>query len=138
VLRAGVDLADESVWATDPDPVKAVLLRVEGVGRFVRVLLPVHLTGGFAVTFGTWLEVADDATFAEVIDVWWAPQYEQLSLDGRLANDLPLWGLGGSPVTAGVLDPDSTPVILASSDESMQSVLTQSWPHERVLGALPG
>ena len=93
VVSAGIELHDESVWMTDPDPDRAVMLRVEGVGRFVRVLLPVQLHDGFSVTFGTWVDVAGDAQFRDIIDVWWSDRYGSYSFTGSLANDLPLWGL---------------------------------------------
>jgi hypothetical protein len=38
-------------WGND------VLMQVKDVGSFVRVLLPVRLSGGYTVTFGTWLSV---------------------------------------------------------------------------------
>jgi len=137
VVSAGIELHDESVWMTDPDPDRAVMLRVEGVGRFVRVLLPVQLHDGFSVTFGTWVDVAGDAQFRDIIDVWWSDRYGSYSFTGALSNDLPLWGSCGSAVTARVLDPDQTPYIVASADATLQAVLTRSWPHDELLSALP-
>jgi len=41
-------------WGND------VLMQVQGVGAFVRILVPVHLTGGYTVTFGAWLGLHPD------------------------------------------------------------------------------
>jgi hypothetical protein len=33
-----------------------VLMQVEGIGGFVRILVPVKLTGGYRVTYGAWFQ----------------------------------------------------------------------------------
>jgi hypothetical protein len=53
LLEAGATTVDE----LEGDPDKDILLRVEDVGCFVRVLLPVRLSDGFRLTIGTWLKV---------------------------------------------------------------------------------
>ena len=69
---------------------ESVFLSFEGLGSFVRALLPVHLTGGYAVTYGVWIELSpDDAQHA--FDVWFAPSYAELTIDGRLANAIAPW-----------------------------------------------
>jgi hypothetical protein len=121
---------------TETDPWRAVMMQVPDVGDFVRVLLPVQLTGGFTVTFGAWLGVSRD-DFLRAFKMWWAPEYSRLRLDGLLANAIPPWGLLGEPVEAGVRDPDETPYCERSSSRELARVLNDEWPHEDVLAALP-
>ncbi len=112
------------------------MMQVPNVGGFVRVLLPVHLTDGYTVTFGTWLGVHPD-DLNRAFKVWWEPEYEDLQLDGRLANALPTWGLLGAPATTVVQDNDATPYVVHSSDPILSRVLAEEWSHEEVLARLP-
>jgi hypothetical protein len=128
------DLPD--TWLSHGDPVSSVLLQVPEEGGFVRCLLPVHLTGGYRVTFGVWLAIHPD-DLRRTYEVWWEDTYADLRLDGRLANGLPGWGLLGAPATAAVRDVDHTPYLVASTDPVLARVLTDEWPHEPVLAALP-
>lgn len=123
-------------WMTKKDPSRAVMMQVPGVGAFVRVLLPVRLTGGFTVTFGLWLGVHPD-DLQRAVALWWEPDYPTLRLDGVLANAIPPWGLLGEPVEAGVRDPDETPYCERSTSHDLARVLNDEWPHEDVLAALP-
>ena len=50
-------------WGGDP------FLAIRGVGFFLRVILPVQLTDGFSVAFGTWLEIADE-DFRHAWQIW--------------------------------------------------------------------
>lgn len=83
-------------WMSHGDPNSSVMMQVPSVGPFVRVLLPVSLTGGFTVTFGVWLLVHPD-DLARAYRIWWEPQYADLVLDGWLANALPGLGTAGCP-----------------------------------------
>jgi len=137
VLRSSDQDRAPGTWKTDEDPSAAVMMMVPELGAFVRALLPIHLTGGHTVTFGVWVGVhADDLNRA--FDSWWAPEYVNLTLEGRLANALPSWQVFGAPVSLAVTDPDATPICVASTDKALQSVLTREWDHESVLAALPG
>ncbi len=118
------------------DASSSVMLQVPGVGPFVRVLLPVTLTGGDTLTFGVWLglQPADmHRAFAE----WWAPSYPQLVLEGRIGNDVQPWGLLAKLATAVVKNPDETPYLASSSDALTHRVLTEPRDHDEVLAALP-
>ena len=117
-------------WGHDP------LLQVQGVGAFVRVLLPVRLSGGFTLTLGTWLAV-DPTRLGEVWELWWTDAYAGLVLDGYLANAIPPWGdaLLGSLATAVVRDPTQVPYVERSEREILQRVLLTEWPHEEILAA---
>jgi hypothetical protein len=118
-------------WGND------VLLQVQGVGAFVRVLLPIHLTGGYTITVGTWLGVHPD-DLRRAWEVWWEPEYAALRFEGYLANAVPPWGedVLARPATAGVRDENQAPYISSSEDRLLSSVLQDEWPHEPILVAL--
>lgn len=131
VLDVPRDEREGRTWGND------VLMRVDGVGSFVRVLVPVHLTGGHSFAFGAWLGVHPDL-LRKAYDVWWEPEYEDLVLEGHLANMLPPWQEQtlGRPLRATVRTADEIPYAASSSDEFLQRILTTEWSHEEVLGAL--
>jgi hypothetical protein len=114
-----------------------VLMQVQGVGAFVRVLVPIHLSGGYTVTFGAWLGVHPDE-LRRAYEVWWEPAYADLVLDGHLANMLPPWESQtlAQPLRVSVREIDSVPVAESSTDAFVQSLLTDEWSHEEVLAAL--
>jgi hypothetical protein len=118
-------------WGND------VLMQVQGVGAFVRVLIPVRLTGGYTVTFGAWLSVSPE-DLRHAWEVWWQPEYSQLRLNGELANMLPGWERDTylKSLQAAVLDPEKAPYAVDSSDTFMRSLLTKEWAHEPVLNAM--
>lgn len=118
------------------DPTTAVMMQVPDLGAFVRVLLPVALVGGDTITFGVWLGVhPDDLRLA--FETWWEPDYADLVLDGRIANDVQPWGLLARPAHAVVRDPNQTPYLTSSEDTMTHDVLTKEWPHAEVIDALP-
>ena len=112
-------------------------MQVQGVGAFVRVLVPTHLSGGYTVTFGAWLGVHPD-DLRRAYEVWWTDAYADLVLEGRLANMLPPWESEtyAKPMLVAVRDPDAVPYAVGSTDDFLQSVLTEEWPHEAVLSAI--
>ncbi|MDQ3480518.1 MAG: DUF2199 domain-containing protein [Actinomycetota bacterium] len=120
----------DRTWGRDP------LLQVQGIGAFVRVLLPIQLTGGFSLTVGTWLSV-DPASLREVWEVWETPAYAELVLEGHLANAVPPWGqkVLGIVGVATVRDPTKWPYIQRSDAPSFQNILSTEWPHDAILGA---
>ncbi|WP_211129038.1 hypothetical protein, partial [Sinomonas albida] len=63
------------------------MMQVNGVGAFVRALLPVRLSGGYSVTSGVWVAI-DPSELQSVFEVWWKPEYVQLRLNGYLANEV--------------------------------------------------
>jgi len=126
----------EGTWMSHADANQSVMMMVPNVGTFVRVLVPVHLTGGYTVTFGAWLGVHPD-DLQRAFSVWTSPSYVDLRLEGRLANALPAWDVFAVPAEAAVKDPDHTPYLVGSSDSVLSEVLTQEWPHETILSGLP-
>ncbi len=131
VLDIPEDERAERTWGND------VLMAVRDVGSFVRIVVPVRLSGGYTVTFGAWLGVhPDDVRRAH--EVWESPDYSTLELDGRLANMLPSWEEQsyGRPLRARVRHVDEVPYAVESADADLQRILTDEWPHESVLAAI--
>jgi hypothetical protein len=112
------------------------MMLVPDLGGFIRALLPVQLTGGYTVTFGVWVGVHPD-DLKRAFDVWWAPEYTDLRIRGRLANALPGWDVFGVEVDLAVTDPDATPYCVDSPDSKLRAVMTSYWDHELILSALP-
>jgi hypothetical protein len=123
-------------WLSHESAERSVMMQIPGVGAFLRALLVVRLTGGYAVTCGVWAGVHHD-DLQRAFRVWWEPEYENLRLDGALANSVPPWGLLAAPVTLAVRDPDHTPYCVSSSDAMLSRVLGQEWPHSDVLDLFP-
>jgi hypothetical protein len=109
---------------------------VQGVGAFVRVLLPIRLTDGYTLTVGTWLAI-DPSRLHAVWEMWETTRYESLVLDGFLANEIPPWGAEvlGAPSTAIVRDPEQVPYLSSSSQPDLSAILRRDWPHEVILAA---
>ncbi|MFY9557479.1 MAG: DUF2199 domain-containing protein [Blastocatellia bacterium] len=118
-------------WGND------VLMQVEGVGGFVRILVPIKLTGGYTVTYGAWLSV-DSADLRRAWEVWQDCSYEQLRLKGVLANMLPGWENETyvKPLEVAVINVQHTPYAIDSPDDFMRRVIKDEWPHEFVLAAI--
>jgi hypothetical protein len=114
-------------WGGDP------FLAIKDVGFFLRVLMPVELTDGFAVEFGTWLETdADD--FRTAWQTWNFPEYKDLVVQGYIANTIAPWDkFGHSLVTAVVREPDRVPFVIADGNAELETVMGTTWPHARVL-----
>jgi hypothetical protein len=114
-------------WGGDP------FLAIKDVGFFIRVLLPIRLTDGFAVDFGTWLEV-DAPDFRQAWRTWNFPEYSDLSISGYLDNEIaPLGALPHVLVTVAVRDPAAVPYVASSDDPAITRLLTETLPHAEVL-----
>jgi len=136
VLHAADPPVPEVTWMSHADAGTSVMMQVDGLGAFVRALLPVRLTGGYAVTYGLWIAIHPD-DLLHAFEVWWAPEYAQLRLHGRLAHDVPPWPTLGAEVEIAVTDPDVLPYCVTSSDSTLSRVLSEEWEHESVLSTLP-
>ncbi len=108
------------------------LIAVRNMGDFVRVLLTARLTGGYEFVFGCWIGVPADE-FEQARKIWNAPEYSQLVLHGRLANEIRPWpGMLGAPLTARPRAEDELPYVEASDDPQLQRVLEEAWPHSEI------
>ncbi len=112
-------------WGND------VLMQVQGVGAFVRVLIPIRLVGGYTLTYGAWLSV-HPVDLRRAWEVWVTPAYEELRLSGMMANRLPGWEAEsyGTPAVAAVLNVDHAPYVVESPDAFLRRVITDEWPHD--------
>jgi hypothetical protein len=114
------------------------MVGARGVGVFVRVLLPVMLTGGYRITYGTWLALMNQDDFNRVRSLWHAPQYPSLVLDGVLGNAIEPWGRPlMTHARVAVRDTKQVPYVEAIHDENMSNVLTNTWSRSWVLSAIP-
>ncbi|CAM5585913.1 DUF2199 domain-containing protein [Streptomyces avidinii] len=114
------------------------LLRVDGVGCFVRCLLGVRLTHDTELVLGAWVQV-DDATLRRAHDLWEQPGYADLVVRGTFANRIQPWGdtLLGAEVTAKVADPAELPCVVEVHRPAAARVLTQTWDRDHVLSRFP-
>ncbi|WP_436530944.1 DUF2199 domain-containing protein [Actinoplanes sp. HUAS TT8] len=147
--RAALDPADFDIRSTDPDPILALsdeeraavqggrsLRLAEGVGAFVRCLMPVRLTGGSRVTYSVWLEI-DPEALRHAREVWQAPAYADLAFTGTVANAIKPWApIYGEPATAEVQDADSLPYLVASEGTLLWRVLNEEWDRDEVLSRI--
>ena len=84
-------------WLSHESPeASVVMMRIPGVGPFIRALLVVRLVAGYAVTYGVRVGV-HRGDLQRAFRVWWEPEYQNLRLDGALANSVPPWGLLAAP-----------------------------------------
>ena len=141
-----VEFAIRSTWpdalmALPPEEREATwgngnLRRAEGLGAFVRCLMPVHLTGGDTVDFSAWLEVDDDQ-LRHAHQIWNTPEYAALQLSGRVANGIKPWtDLLGTPGRAEVRSPASIPFLVADEGTPLHRVLHDEWDRDDVLSRI--
>ena len=123
-------------WLSQGSPESSVMMQIPGAGPFVRALVPVRLTGGHTVTYGAWIGIHPD-DLQRAFRVWWKPEHKDLRLNGVLANSIQPWGLLAAPVSLAVRDAQQTPYCVSSLDPLLSRVMSEDWPHENVLQALP-
>jgi hypothetical protein len=115
------------IWGGDP------FIAIKDVGFFIRVIVPVRLSDGYSVDFGTWLEVFSE-DFRTAWQTWNFPEYKDLVLEGYLANDISPWGkLPHALVKATVREMSQVPYATSSDDELVTRILGETWPHADVL-----
>ena len=123
------EIRDEllDTWGDDP------FFAIKDVGFFVRVILPVKLTDGFSVNFGTWLEChAED--FRRAWQTWNFPEYKDLEFEGYVGNDIAPWPrFPHALVKATVRDMADVPYLTSSQNEVITRILAETWPHDDVL-----
>ena len=114
-------------WGDDP------FLAIKDIGFFVRVILPVKLTDGFAVNFGTWLEInAED--FRKAWQMWNFPEYADLEFQGYVANEIEPWKpFPHALVKATVREMEQVPYLTGAENAAFVKLLGETWPHADVL-----
>jgi hypothetical protein len=110
--------------------------RLEGVGGFLRCLMPVRLTGGGTVTYSVWLRL-DDEQLRHANAVWTKPEYTDLRLRGEVANAIKPWpGLLGEIAGVEVRDAGTLPYLVAEENSLLSRVLTEVWDRDDVLSRI--
>ncbi|MFJ8162437.1 DUF2199 domain-containing protein [Streptomyces sp. NPDC096136] len=114
------------------------LLRVDGVGSFIRCLLHVRLSHDTELVLGAWVQV-DDATLRRAHAQWEEPEYADFAFTGTFANRIQPWGddLLGAEVATRVADPDELPVVTDVRHPVAARVLTEVWDRDEVLSRFP-
>jgi hypothetical protein len=95
--------------------------------------LPVNLTDGFSVNFGTWLEIHGE-DFKKAWTNWNFPEYADLEIEGYVANAITPWGeFPHKLVRAVVRDVTQVPFLASCPDPLVTRILGDTWPHAEVL-----
>jgi hypothetical protein len=116
-------------WGDDP------FLAIKDVGFFLRVILPVQLTDGFSVNFGTWLEISAE-DFRTAWQTWNFPEYKDLEIEGYIGNEIkPFSEFPHGLVKATVRKMEEVPYLTSSRNEVISRILTETHPHAEVLKA---
>jgi hypothetical protein len=114
-------------WGGDP------FLAIKNLGFFLRVILPVKLSDGFAIDFGTWLEI-DNEDFRTAWQTWNFPEYKNLEIEGYVANEIEPFGkFPHALVKATVRELEQVPYLTSSDNEVFTKLLSETWPHAEVL-----
>jgi hypothetical protein len=114
------------------------LVGAPDAGVFMRVLLPVTLTEGYRITYGTWLALLGEDDFDRVQALWHAPEYPSLVVEGQLANAIEPWGAPlMTRARVAVQDAGQVPYVEEIQDDAMANVLTDTWSRSWVLSAIP-
>jgi hypothetical protein len=114
-------------WGGDP------FLAIKSVGFFIRVILPIKLSDGYAIDFGTWLECGGD-DFRKAWQSWNFPEYKDLEIEGYIANEIqPFDNFPHALVKATVREMEQVPYLTSSKNEVFSMLLDNIWPHADVL-----
>jgi hypothetical protein len=146
---AGVEPVDLDILTALPDPVRDLpadrraaasgnrdFQMLDGVGAFIRCLMPVRLSGGGQLTYSVWLSVDDDQLRAAYAD-WETPAYRDLVLDGTIANAIRPWpDLSGESARAEVRETDVLPYLVGEPGSLLEEVLTVEWDRDDVLSRI--
>lgn len=123
-------------WMSHGDATSSVMLQVPGIGPFVRVLLPVTLTGGDTLTFGVWLGL-EPADMQRAFEEWWA-RLGQDPVRKSVATACQVWRLVGVPHDGRCGFRKQPPRLHVVPDASFEHELrVRGWDHDEVLDALP-
>ena len=122
------------IGLSDSDPMRADFLEAGALGCFVRSLLTIPLTEGYALTYGAWVKVTPE-TAQRIGRLWGSDLYVSLRFEGTLANELPLLGHLDAPVSAAVVLADSLPKVVGSTNDRLAADLRGPHDHGSMLEA---
>jgi hypothetical protein len=111
------------------------IVGVEGLGNFIRVILPVPVEHDREATLGVWLSIPELREWERVIDA--ASQggdaWAGVRFAGRLVTAVQPWPqVFGSWTQALVPGPGKVPRLVHSVDPVLANVLTSVWPEETI------
>ncbi|MFJ5828952.1 DUF2199 domain-containing protein [Streptomyces sp. NPDC093089] len=132
---AALGTPEEARRTPGPD----ALLAVDGVGCFVRCLLPLKLAGDTELVLGTWLEV-DEETLRRTAAAWYdEAAYPDLVVRGRLANAVQPWDTEvlGLEMTGRIANPDELPYLVEGHSPTAVRLLGDVWDRDHVLERFP-
>ena len=113
-------------------------LITDTLGVFVRVMLPVNLSDGYKITYGTWLNFGDKESYEHAWRVWRESEYRSLVIHGLLSNAIQPWGDSVIAVArASVRDAEQVPYIDELISPSAPDLLNTVWDRAWVLAAVP-
>jgi hypothetical protein len=116
----------EGLWLSHDTAETSVMMQTPEAA-FVRVLLPIRLDDLSTITYGVWLQVDVD-DMHRAFSIWTAPEYVNLRLEGRLANEIPPGQALNAAGVAVVRDPDQTPYLDDSDHPMLNRLLAEVWP----------
>lgn len=126
VGAAQQEAGTDGLWLSHDSAETSVMMQTSDAA-FVRVLLPIRLDDLSTVTYGVWLQVDVD-DMHRAFSVWTTPEYGDLRLEGRLANDVPPGQALDAVGVAVVRDPDATPYLDDSNHPVLNRLLAEVWP----------
>ncbi|BEL02946.1 hypothetical protein Q0Z83_011370 [Actinoplanes sichuanensis] len=146
---APLDPLDFDVRIVDADPILALteeqraevrggrsLREADGIGAFIRCLMPIRLTGGGRLTYSAWLKVPAEQ-FRHAREIWQTAEYPNLTLTGEMANAIqPFTEIYGEPASAAIRDADSLPYLSAPEGTLLWRVLNEVWDRDDVLSRI--
>lgn len=110
--------------------------QADGVGAFIRCLMPVRLVGQGTVTYSVGLSVHPDQ-MRQAYEDWDTPAYAGLRLHGVVANAVKPWpALFGARARAEVRDINTLPYLVAEEGGLLSRVLTHEWDRDDVLSRI--
>ncbi len=110
------------------------MMLVQGLGGFVRVRVEIPVEAWGSWGYGAWLAVRPE-DLRRIWAVWDEPAYDDLVVDGFLANALPPWGrrVLAAPCRAQVRDRDQLPVVVSTQHPVLAEALSREQPHDQWL-----
>jgi hypothetical protein len=108
---------------------------VQGLGNFIRVILPAPVEHDRTATFGVWLCITAAADWRRIMAAGsrGGSAWAGLTFEGRLASAIEPWpDIFGAWTRAVVPGPGKVPRLVHSHDPLLARVLTERWPEDLI------